>query len=83
MMRLRRILGAVVGTVQGLTGALAVIFAYGLYIDFLDLRAWLDVTAEFVPLYMLALIVFGFFSIMSGLLLSTEKESPQTERSNS
>ncbi len=82
-MRLRRILGAVVGTVQGLTGVLAVIFAYGLYSNFLDLRVWLDVTAEFVPLYMLALIVFGFFSIMSGLFLFTEKESPQTERSKS
>lgn len=74
-MRLRRILGAVVGTVQGLTGVLAVISAYVLYIDFFDLRAWLDVTAEFVPLYMMALIVFGFFSIMSGVLLLTERES--------
>jgi uncharacterized membrane protein len=75
-MRPRRILGAIVGTVQGLIGVLAVIFAYILYIDFFGLRAWLDVTAEFLPLYMLALIVFGFFSIMSGLLLLIERESP-------
>ncbi|MDH5438606.1 MAG: hypothetical protein OEX76_06870 [Candidatus Bathyarchaeota archaeon] len=75
-MRPRRILGAIVGTVQGLIGVLAVIFAYILYIDFFGLQAWLDVTAEFLPLYMLALIVFGFFSIMSGLFLITERELP-------
>ena len=75
-MRPRRILGAIVGTVQGLIGVLAVIFAYILYIDFFGLQAWLDITAEFLPLYMLALIVFGFFSIMSGLFLITERELP-------
>ncbi|MFB0501917.1 MAG: hypothetical protein ACETVP_05545 [Candidatus Bathyarchaeia archaeon] len=73
-MRPRRILVAIVGTVQGLIGVLAVIFAYILYIDFFGLQAWLNVTAEFLPLHMLALIVFGSFSIMSGLFLLTERE---------
>ena len=75
-MKPRRILGAIVGTVQGLIGVSAVTFAYILYIDFFGLRAWLDVTAEFLPLYMLTLIVFGFFSIMSGLFLLTERKLP-------
>jgi len=73
-MKPRRILVAIVGATQGLTGVLAMIFAYILYIDFFGLRAWLDVTAEFLPLYMLVLIVFGFFSMISGLFLLTENE---------
>lgn len=75
-MKPRRILVAIVGATQGLTGVLAIIFAYILYIDFFGLRAWLNVTAEFLPLYMLVLIVFGFFSMISGLFLLTERESP-------
>jgi len=75
-MRPRRILVAIVGTIQSLTGILAIIFAYIIYIDFFGLRAWLDVTAEFLPLYMLVFIVFGFFSMISGLFLLTERESP-------
>lgn len=75
-MRPRRILVAIVGTVQSAIGVLTVIFAYILYLDFFGLQAWLNATAEFLPLYMLALIVFGFFSIISGLFLLTERESP-------
>lgn len=75
-MRPRRILVAVVGTIQSLTGILAIIFAYILYLDIFGLRAWLDVTAEFLPLYMLVFIVFGFFSMISGVFLLTERELP-------
>jgi hypothetical protein len=75
-MRPRRILVAIVGTLQSVIGLLAVIFAYFLYIDLFGLQAWLNGTAEFLPLHMLFLVVFGFFSIMSGLFLLTERESP-------
>lgn len=73
-MRPRRILVAIVGTVQSMIGLLAVISAYFLYIDLFGLQAWLNGTAEFLPLYMFVLIVFGFFSIISGLFLLTERE---------
>ncbi|NIR86775.1 hypothetical protein GWO13_04065 [Candidatus Bathyarchaeota archaeon] len=82
-MRSRRILATIVGGIQGAIGVLAVTFAYTLYMDYLDLRAWLNVTAEFLPLYMFILIVFGFFSIISGLFLLTERRLPQTESGNS
>jgi uncharacterized membrane protein len=72
----RRILVAIVGTIQSLIGLLAAVFVYIFYIDFFGLRAWLNVTEEFLPLYMLVLIVFGFFSILSGLFLLTERELP-------
>ena len=72
-----KILATVVGAAQSAAGVLAAIAAYILYIDFFGLQAWLNVTTEFVPLYMLILIVFGFFSIISGLFLLAERlESP-------
>ena len=72
----RKTLAIVVGAAQGAVGVLAVIVAYILYIDFLGLEASLKVP-EFLPLYVLVLIVFGFFSIISGLFLLTEgEESP-------
>lgn len=75
-MGFRRILVAMVGMVQGLIGVLAVFSAYALYIDLFGFQEWLDVSTEFLSLYMLVLIAFGFFSIMSGLFLLTERESP-------
>jgi hypothetical protein len=75
-MGFRRILVAMVGTVQGLIGVLSVVSAYALYIDLFGFQEWLDVSTEFLSLYMLVLIAFGFFSIMSGLFLLTERESP-------
>jgi len=74
-MKPRRIVVAVVGVVQSLIGVLTATFAYILYIDFFGLQAWLNVTAEFLPLYMLVLLVFSFFSILSGLLLVREENS--------
>lgn len=59
-MRARRILAAIVGIAQGAIGVLAVIFAYILYFD--------------LPLHLFVLIVFGFFSIINGLFLLTERE---------
>jgi len=81
-MRLRRIPALIIGAVQSLIGVSAVVSAYALYTDFFSLREWLDVSNEFLSLYMLILIVFGFFSIMSGLFLLAEKESQLTESGN-
>lgn len=73
-MRPRRILGAIVGTLQSATGVLAVIFAYMLYIDLFGVQSWLNIAAEFLPLHMLTLTLFGFFSVMNGLFLLTEED---------
>jgi len=74
-MRPRKIFGTVVGMIQSVIGVLTVIFAYILHIDFFGLQAWLNITTEFLPLYTLVLTVFGFFSILSGLLLVREEDS--------
>jgi len=74
-MKLRKILATVVGTVQTSIGVLAVILVYILYFNSFGLREWLNVTEEFLPLQMLVLIVFGFFSILSGSILVREEDS--------
>jgi hypothetical protein len=70
----RRIFSIVVGTVQATLGGLAVIFAYFLHIDFFGLQDGLNILEEFVPLFMLMVLVFGFFSVISGLYLLIERE---------
>lgn len=72
----RKILATVVGAAQSAVGVLAVIVAYTLYSDFFGLRTWLNITTKSIPLYTLVLILFGFFSIISGLFLLTEREEP-------
>jgi hypothetical protein len=69
----RKALVIVVGTAQSTVGVLTATAACILYSDFLGLGASLNVP-ELLPIYVLILIVFGFFSILSGLFLLTEIE---------
>jgi hypothetical protein len=72
----RKALAIVVGAAQSAVGVLVATAACILYSDFLGLGASLNVP-ELLPFYVLILIVFGFFSILSGLFLLTEiEESP-------
>lgn len=71
-MRLRGILAAILSTLQVAIGALTAIFACVLYFDFFDVQTMLNARAELLPFYLFALMVFSFFSIMSGLLLFHE-----------
>ena len=70
----RKISAMVVGTVQTTLGGLAVIFAYFLHINFFGLQENLNILEEFVPLFMFILIIFGFFSLISGIYLLTERK---------
>lgn len=72
-MRVKRILVAIVGITQGAIGGLAGILAYILYFNFLDVQTTLNVSAELLPLYLLILSVFGFFSVISGFFLIHEE----------
>ena len=71
-MGLRRILVAVFGMLQAAIGVSAVIFAFILYFDFFDVQTGLNTPVELLPFYLFALMVFGFFSIISGLFLFHE-----------
>ncbi len=74
----RKAFAAAVGVAQTTMGMLAFITAYILHSDPFGIRAWLHINTGFpIPLYMWVLIVFGFFSIASGLfLISENEESP-------
>ncbi len=73
----RKTLVTVVGTVQSTLGVLAVIFTYFLHTNLFGLQENFNVSPEFAPLFMLILIVFGLFSIISGVFLLKEgEESP-------
>jgi len=74
----KKIAAMVIGTVQTTLGGLAVVFAYFLHINFLGLQENLNVL-EFVPLFMLILIIFGLFSVISGLYLLAEREKSAQE----
>jgi len=69
-MRAKRDFVAIVGIIQSAIGIAAVILAFLLYSDFYGFRAMLDVSSELLPLNLLILNVFGFFSSVSGFLLA-------------
>jgi hypothetical protein len=71
-MKIRRILVATVGIAQGAIGVLASILAGILYFNVLDVQTALNVSAELLPLYLFILIVFSFFSVISGFFLIHE-----------
>jgi hypothetical protein len=73
----RRILVAVVGWVQVLTGIIAVALVYILYQNFFDAQSVLQTILnipleESLPLYLLLLLIFGLFWILSGFSLIQE-----------
>jgi len=71
-MEVRKIISRVVGVAQSGMGVLAVIFAYLLYYNLFDVQGMLNASAQNAPLYMLLLLIFGLFSVISGLFLIYE-----------
>lgn len=78
-----RILAAVVGWVQVLTGIIAVALVYILHQNFFDAQSVLQTILnipleETLPLYLLLLLIFGLFWILSGFSLIQEwrEETP-------
>jgi hypothetical protein len=71
-MEIRRTLAAVVGITQSIIAVFTVLFAFILYFDFFDIRTLLNVAVESADLHALALFIFGFFSLVSGLFLVYE-----------
>ncbi len=73
----RGILAAIVGVVQGAIGALAIAFAYIVNYNLFDIQDTIQdmlgiSVGEHMPLYLLLILTFGFFSIISGFLLIHE-----------
>jgi hypothetical protein len=71
-MKARRIIAVVVGVIQCIVAASVFIFACSLYFNLFGAQAWLDAVVESCDFHVLVLLVFGFFSLMSGLFLVYE-----------
>jgi len=71
-MKAKRIPFIIVGMTQSAIGVLALILACILYFNFLNIQTMLNVSAELLPLSLLILSIFGFFSVTSGLFLLHE-----------
>ena len=71
-MNIRRTLTVAVGIVQGIVAALVLIFACSLYFNFFGVQTWLNVSVGTCYFHVLALLVFGFLSMISGLFLVHE-----------
>jgi hypothetical protein len=74
MVGVRRVISRLVGGIQCGLGGFASVFAYLVYTSPI-IREALSIPLEEVYLYMLLFLVFGAFSILSGLLLVYEKNS--------
>ena len=71
-MGVRRILVAIVGVAQEAIGLFAGVLAFILYFNFLGVQTTLNLSVELLPLYLLTLSVFSFFSVISGFFLIHE-----------
>ena len=72
MVKVRKAVSRLVGGIQCGLGALASVFAYLIYAS-PSIRDALAVTSEEVYLHMFLFLIFGMFSILSGLLLVHEE----------
>jgi len=71
-MGVRRILVTIVGIAQGAIGVLAGILACILYFNFFGVQTMLNVSTDLLPLYLLILGIFSFFSVINGFFLIHE-----------
>jgi hypothetical protein len=72
-MNVRKNVAMFFGITQGVIGVFAIVFACVLYYNILDTRINLEIPFEQVSVYILILFVFGFVSILSGLVLIRER----------
>ena len=72
LMNIRGTLAMIVGLMQSVIAALLFIFACSLYFNFFGVQGQLNGTVESFHFRVLVLLVFGFFSIISGLFLVYE-----------
>jgi len=74
MSKFRKVVSQIVGGIQCGLGGLASVFAYLIYAS-PSIRDMLAITPKEVYLYMFLFLVFGMFSILSGLLLVRKEDS--------
>lgn len=68
----KRWIGAVAGFTQAIIGLLSTFFAVVLFLEVIDLQAVFSLPSELLPICVFGLVLFGVFSIISGLFLIRE-----------
>jgi uncharacterized membrane protein YozB (DUF420 family) len=71
-MKIRKVVAAVTGLAQEVIGLLSAVLAVMLFFGFLEVQTVFNLPAEFLPLYLLILVLFSLFSIASGVFLIRE-----------
>jgi hypothetical protein len=71
-MKIRRILTAITGVIQEVVGVLSMVLAVMLFLNILELQTIFNLPSELLPLYMLILVIFSLFSVVSGVYLIRE-----------
>ena len=71
-MEIRRILSAIIGVAQGVTGVIFGVLAVMLVLNIIEVQTIFNVPPELLPLYLLILGLFSVFSIISGFFLIRE-----------
>ena len=71
-MKIRRILTAITGVAQGVIGVLSGVLAVMLFLNLLEVQTIFNLPSELLPLYLLILGLFSFFSVISGYFLIRE-----------
>jgi len=71
-MKIRKVIAAIAGLAQEAIGLLSAVLAVMLFFDLLKVQTVFNLPAEFIPLYLLILVLFSLFSIASGVFLIRE-----------
>lgn len=71
-MKIRKTLTVTVGIIQSTMAVLAVIFAGIMYFNLFEVQTSLNASVKPLYFHVLVLVVFGFFSLISGLFLVHE-----------
>ena len=71
-MKIRKVIAAVTGLTQEAIGLLSAVLAVMLFFDLLEVQTVFNLPVEFLPLYLLILVLLSLFSIASGVFLIRE-----------
>jgi len=71
-MKIRKVIAVVTGLAQEAIGLLSAVLTVMLFFDLLEVQTVFNLPPEFLPLYLLILVLFSLFSIASGVFLIRE-----------
>lgn len=71
-MKIRKVIATVTGLAQEVVGLLSAVLAVMLFFDLLEFQIVFSLPVELLSFYLLILVLFSLFSIVSGVFLIRE-----------